>query len=105
MHALRSVKDIMVFINCTKGLKKVSTVSEIKIAKIDSGKIEMIPISAMISGHSLQSIMIEVKGKTKNPFGNADINFQTGEELGMIYDDQKKTFNMETSFEAMTKKF
>lgn len=105
LEALYSVKDVIISLNFSKELKNTKTKSEIKFSKIDSGKVEAIPISTSVGGHSLQSVTIQVKGKMRNTFGNGDIDFQTGEEVGMLYDEQKKTYNIETSFEAMTKTY
>lgn len=105
ISALRPVSDVTVKLKFSRGLKSVDANRKIKIARIDSGKTETISISAIASERSLQNISIEVSGVMRNPFTNADVNFRTGEEVGMLYNEQTKTFIIETSYETMTNSY
>ncbi len=102
IHALRSVTNVTVAFDFSKGLKTVAATREVKIAKIDSGRVEVIPLPITVLRDELQSVKIEVKGKMRNPFANMDVDFHTGEEVGMLYNEQTKNFEIETSFETMT---
>lgn len=105
LRALRSVSNVTVNFNFSKGLKAVPALREVKIAKIDSGKVEAIPLPITALKEGLQSVRIEVKGKMKNQFAKGDVDFQTGDELGMLFNEQTKNFELETSFESMTKAY
>lgn len=105
IRALHSVKKITVLLNFSKKYKKDDKTKEIKIDNIDSGKVEVIPISTLLSERSFQSIRIEVKGKFRNPITKTDVDFNTGEDVGMIYNELTNSFNIETSVEAMTKAY
>lgn len=102
MHPLKKVTVLLKF---SQKYKKDDKTKEIKIDNIDSGKVEVIPIPTILSERSFQSIRIEVKGKFRNPITKTDVDFNTGEDVGMIYNEQTNSFNIETSVEAMTKAY
>lgn len=105
IRALHPVKKVTVLLKFSQKYKKDDKTKEIKIDNIDAGKVETIPISTILSERSFQSIRIEVKGKFKNPITKTDVDFNTGEDVGMIYNEQTNSFNIETSVEAMTKAY
>lgn len=89
----------------SKGLKGIGEGYEIKFDKIDSGYTERIPISVTPYKQNFQKITIEVRGTTTTPFNNNDLHFNTMEEVGLLFDEETKTFVIETSYEAMTKEY
>ncbi len=105
IRALHPVKKVTVLLKFSQKYKKDDKTKEIKIDNIDSGKVEVIPISTILLERSFQSIRIEVKGKFRDPITKTDVDFNTGEDIGMIYNEQTNSFNIETSVEAMTKAY
>lgn len=105
MTALRPLKDVSVIYKFTKGLKGIVESYEIKFDKIVSGYTERIPISVIPYKQHLQKVTIEVRGTMNNSFSNNDFHFNTMEEVGLLFDEETKTFVIETSYEAMTKEY
>lgn len=60
IRALHPVKKVTVLLKFSQKYKKDDKTKEIKIDNIDSGKVETIPISTILSERSFQSIRIEV---------------------------------------------
>lgn len=85
IRALHPVKKVTVLLKFSQKYKKDYKTKEIKIDNIDSGKVEVIPISTTLTDSSFQSIRIEVKGKFRNPIIKTDVDFNTVEDVGMIY--------------------
>lgn len=103
--ALRTLQDVSVIYKFSKGLRGIGKGYEIKFDKIDSGYTERIPISLTPYKQHMQKITIEVIGMMNNSFNNSDLHFNTMEEIALLFDEETKTFVIETSYEAMTKEY
>ncbi|MCP5061040.1 MAG: hypothetical protein GY936_01060 [Ignavibacteriae bacterium] len=105
IKALYDVKNIIVTFNYSMGLKVNENMSVKEIARIDSGKMETIPFSAITSEKTRQNIRIEVLGVLDSKINNIPLNFRKGKEIGILYNEKTKTFIMETEFEAMSNSY
>jgi hypothetical protein len=105
IRALHHVEEVVVLFKFSYTYKKDDKIKEYRIDKIDSGKVYAIPISTILSVRSFQILRIEVKGMFRNSLTQTDIEFNTCENIGMIYNEATNSFNIETSVEAMTKAY